>query len=106
MIFDTFFGMSLDRFVMCFLHLVVHVFAVRQSLSRKGGTLEFDECLKEFAVFLKYARREFMKKLENYRSKRLPSVARAFIRFWLCFWLHLGSFFGNFHDFFDIKFQT
>ena len=32
-------------------NVFLHVFAARQSLNRKGGTLEFDECLKEFAVF-------------------------------------------------------
>ena len=53
--------MILDIFL-CFLNFVLDIFAARQSLSRKGGTLEFDECLKEFAVFFKYARFEFMKK--------------------------------------------
>ena len=68
-----------------FFCIFFHVFAVRQSLSRKGGTLEFDECLKEFAVFLKYARFEFMKNAKNLSieeaAERCPGIYRILALF-------------------------
>ena len=78
--------------------MFLYVFAVRQSLRGKGGTLEFDECLKEFAVFLKYARREFMKK-KNWKlsieeaAERCPGIYMILALFLAPFWDHFGSIF-------------
>ncbi len=85
--FGLFFG--------CFFAYVLQVFAVRQSLSRKGGTLEFDECLKEFVVFLKYARFEFLKKTLKLSieeaAERCPGILLILALFLAPFWDHFSS---------------
>ena len=62
-----------------------HVFAVRQSLSRQGGNLKFDDCLKEFAGFYKFARFKFMKKTLKLSfeegAERFPGIYTMLVLF-------------------------